>query len=33
MRIVDVDGDGLPDLYGGDWQGHQAELWRNITGK
>ena len=33
MRILDVDGDGLPDLYGGDWKGHRVDLWRNITGK
>lgn len=31
MRVLDVDGDGLPDLYGGDWRGHQVEYWRNVT--
>jgi sugar phosphate isomerase/epimerase len=31
MRVVDVNGDGLPDLYGGNWQGHQVELWENRT--
>lgn len=29
MRIVDVDGDGWPDLYGADWEGHVVEIWRN----
>jgi hypothetical protein len=33
MRIADVDGDGLPDLYGANWQGHVVELWRNTTRK
>jgi hypothetical protein len=34
MRIVDVDGDGLPDLYGANWRGQRVvELWRNITRK
>jgi len=34
MRIVDVDGDGLPDLYGADWSGsRQVDLWMNVTGK
>lgn len=33
MRIVDVDGDGWPDLYGADWRGSRAvDLWRNTTG-
>ena len=31
MRVLDIDGDGLPDLYGGDWRGRQVEYWRNIT--
>ena len=32
MRIVDVNSDGLPDLYGTDWRGTQmVELWRNTT--
>jgi len=30
MRIVDVDGDGRPDLYGANWRGSRVvELWRN----
>lgn len=34
MRIVDVDGDGLPDLYGTDWRGARlVDLWRNTTGR
>jgi sugar phosphate isomerase/epimerase len=34
MRIVDVDGDGWPDLYGANWRGGRVvELWRNTTGK
>ena len=31
MRIVDVDGDGRPDLYGANWRGHAIDLWRNVT--
>ena len=31
MRIVDVDGDGMLDLYGAGWKAHEVELWRNIT--
>lgn len=32
MRIVDVDGDGRPDLYGADWRGSRAvDLWINRT--
>ncbi len=31
MRVLDIDGDGLPDLYGGDWRGRQVEYWRNVT--
>jgi len=30
MRILDVDGDGLPDFYGANWQGHVVELWRQV---
>lgn len=34
MRIVDVDGDGLPSLYGANWRGgHMVELWKNTTRK
>lgn len=30
MRIVDVDGDGRPDLYGANWRGDRiVRLWRN----
>ena len=32
MRVVDVDGDGLPDLFGADFNGHVVELWKNATG-
>ena len=31
MRIVDVDGDGRPDLYGANWHGATVvELWKNM---
>ncbi len=33
MRIVDFDGNGLPDLYGADWEGHVVELWKNVLRK
>jgi hypothetical protein len=33
MRIVDIDGNGLPDLYGANWQGHVVELWKNVMRK
>ena len=30
MRIVDIDGDGRPDLYGADWRGsRRVDLWIN----
>ena len=33
MRVVDVDGDGRPDLYGANWRGSRTvELWRNVAG-
>lgn len=33
MRIVDIDGDGDPDLFGANWEGknHSIELWINQT--
>jgi hypothetical protein len=35
MRIVDIDGDGDPDLFGANWDGEnqQPELWINSTCK
>jgi hypothetical protein len=33
MRIVDVDEDGYPDLYGANWRSNIVELWRNSTGR
>jgi hypothetical protein len=33
MRIVDVDGDGRPDLYGANWRGRGIDLWRNLAPK
>jgi len=33
MRIVDVDGDGRPDLYGANWRGRGIYLWRNVAPK
>jgi FG-GAP-like repeat len=32
MRIADLDGDGLLDLYGANWRSNVVELWRNATG-
>lgn len=32
MRIVDVNQDGFPDLFGANWQGNQVELWENLGG-
>ena len=29
MKIVDIDNDGDPDLYGANWQGNDVELWIN----
>jgi hypothetical protein len=29
MRIVDVDGNGAPSLFGGNHQSSKLELWRN----
>lgn len=31
MRIADVDDDGDPDLFGGNWRGDEVMLWRNET--
>ncbi|MCC6589084.1 MAG: VCBS repeat-containing protein [Bryobacterales bacterium] len=31
MRVVDVDGNGLPSLFGANWEGVKVELWRNVT--
>lgn len=33
MRIVDIDGDGDPDLFGANWEGENQhpELWINLT--
>jgi hypothetical protein len=31
MRILDVGNDGDQDLFGGNWQGNQVELWVNQT--
>ena len=35
MRIVDIDGDGDPDLFGANWDGENQhpELWINLTCK
>jgi hypothetical protein len=35
MRIVDIDGDGDPDLFGANWEGENQhpELWINMTCK
>ncbi len=35
MRIVDIDGDGDPDLFGANWSGdyQNPELWINLTCK
>ena len=35
MRIVDIDGDGDPDLFGANWDGdnQHPELWINLTCK
>lgn len=30
MRIVDIDGDGDPDLYGANWRDRQVDLWVNL---
>ncbi|MDO8545084.1 MAG: VCBS repeat-containing protein [Opitutaceae bacterium] len=31
MRIVDLDGNGAPSLFGANHQSNKVELWRNIT--
>lgn len=31
MRIVDLDGDGVPSLFGANHQSDKVELWRNTT--
>mgnify|MGYP005848786735 CR=1 FL=1 len=33
MTIVDIDGDGDPDLYGANWRGQQVDLWVNLRRK
>ncbi|MCA9180932.1 MAG: VCBS repeat-containing protein, partial [Planctomycetales bacterium] len=33
MRVLDVDRDGDPDLFGANWQGHSVDLWINEVEK
>jgi len=34
MRILDIDGDQRPDLFGADWRGSRTvEIWRNATAR
>lgn len=33
MRIVDVNADGLPDLYGANWRSNVVELWVNASSR